>query len=67
MRRMSDEEYEDFRHRESVYEAEIERRLDEMDYEENHVLTETEEIFGSERAFWNWKEGRRYDRHGRVH
>jgi hypothetical protein len=56
---MSDEEYEDFRHRESVYEAEIERRLDEMDHEENHALTETEEIFGSERAFWNWKEGRR--------
>jgi hypothetical protein len=51
---MTDDEYEDFRHRESVYEAEIERRLDEMD---NHVMTETEEIFGSERAFWKWKEG----------
>jgi hypothetical protein len=54
---MSDEEYEDFRHRESVYEAEIERRLDEQ---EERVLTETEEIFGSEAAFWKWKEGRRY-------
>jgi hypothetical protein len=53
---MTDEEYEDFRHRESVYEAEIERRLDEM---EERVLTETEEIFGSELAFWTWKEGRR--------
>lgn len=55
MRRMTDEEYEAFRERESRYEAEIERRLDEQD---NHTMTETEEIFGSEAAFWLWKEGK---------
>jgi len=54
MRQMSDEEYEDFRHREEAYEANIEQKLDEQ---EEHALTETEEIFGSERAFWAWKEG----------
>lgn len=55
MRRMTDEEYEEyeeFRERESAYEYRIECLT-----EEEPEQTETELYFGSERAFWKWKEG----------
>ena len=43
--------YESLRDRDANYDYLVSNAPDPRD------LTETEEIFGSERAFWKWKEG----------
>jgi hypothetical protein len=52
MKNMTDEDYEAMRDRDEAYDRLV------SDWPDPKPLTETEEIFGSESAFWLYKEGR---------